>query len=63
LLGRLALPDLLPVSDTRCKCRFPDPSRVPEVAPGPVPVSGSESISTLPVRTAQEVPVRHFKIL
>jgi hypothetical protein len=56
-------PDLPPVPDTRCKRRFPDSSHVPEVAPGPVPVSGSESSSTPPVRTAQGVSDPHFKIL
>ena len=49
--------------DTRCKRRFPGSSHVPEVAPGPVPVSGSESSSTPPVRTAQEVSAPVFKIL
>jgi len=62
-LGRLALPDLLPVPSTRVKCRFPSPSRVPEVAPGPVPVSGSESSSTPPMRTAQGVSGTDSKIL
>jgi hypothetical protein len=62
-LGRLAPLDLLLVLNTRAKRRFPDSSRVPEVAPGLVSVSGSESSSTPLMRTAQEVSAADSKIL
>jgi hypothetical protein len=63
LLGRLAPPDLLLVLNTRAKRRFPGSSRVPEVAPGTVSVSSSESSSTPPMRTAQEISAADSKIL
>jgi hypothetical protein len=55
--------DLLPVPNTHVNRWFPGSCRVPEVAPGPVSVSGSESISTPLTRTAQGGSAADSKIL
>jgi hypothetical protein len=64
LLGRRALPDLPPVSGPPAiSTGLPALPASPRSPPGPVPVFGSESISTPPMQAAQEVSAAGSKIL